>query len=375
MNARFVALSLLTLFALFLAPAALAQKAAELKQTMQQLEAAKKEEKALAAKMQKAQDELKNLQSKAMRLAADVQQSEIKMLRTEKLLHAASKRRESAMRQFSKSREAYRATVLTLLRLRQLPASVVLVPEDQQDTMRQTASVIANVEKALRKQMKTLQVAQAQFEKAQADARKAHEALVAGQEKLRAEQSDLDKALQERQAVYATLSTKHRDARAQAEKLARTSKNLQELIAGLDAKSRVQASKALTLRNITRAKGTLRTPVAGALKHKFGDRKSENERYKGVVLASRASATVVAPYDGEIAYSGSFREYGPMVLIRHSGGYMSLLAGLGKLNVLVGTKVRAGEPVGKMGTAAPNLYLELRAGGKPIDPAPWYAKL
>jgi septal ring factor EnvC (AmiA/AmiB activator) len=174
--------------------------------------------------------------------------------------------------------------------------------------------------------------------------------------------------------MYRTLSAQHGKAEQEARQLAASSKNLQDLMQKLQAQEAKIKQRAVAERSMQRAKGSLRAPAAGSVLHRYGEKKNENERYRGMVLATRAGATVVSPHDGQVAYSGAFREYGPMVLIRHAGGYMSLMAGLGSINVPVDARVRAGEPIGAMGRAT-KLYVELRERGKPIDPARWFAKL
>lgn len=367
--------AMMLLASVVLVASAQAQTAAQLKETLKRLEETKREEQKLGSEIRKAEAELKTLQAKATRLAAEVQKSEAEMIRAERNLNAASIKRDAAMKEFATGHKAYKATVLTLLRMRQLPPSIVLAPQDKLDDMRVTAMTMTQLEHALRSQLAGLKKTQEKFLAAQDAALTARDKVASGQTQLKREQDKLDDALEHRRQTYSVLSSRYAKARAEAAGLAKSSKNIADLIVKLDAKSRAEASKALSLRNINGAKGALRTPVAGSVKHRYGERKSDNERYRGILLSSRTGATVVAPYDGEIAYSGPFREYGPMVLIRHSHGYMSLLAGLGAANVLVGTKVRAGEPVGKMGTGSPNLYIELRERSKPIDPAPWYANL
>jgi len=64
------------------------------------------------------------------------------------------------------------------------------------------------------------------------------------------------------------------------------------------------------------------------------------------------------------------------LIIEHSEGYHSLLAGMVRIDSKTGNKVFAGEPVGSMGGAndgVPSLYLELRRNGQPINPLPWLA--
>jgi murein hydrolase activator len=99
---------------------------------------------------------------------------------------------------------------------------------------------------------------------------------------------------------------------------------------------------------------------------------------KGASLAALSGAVVVAPFEGQVVYAGAFREYGPTLILRHGGGYHSVLAGLGRLEIGNGQAVLAGEPVGMMPEAAGDapagkLYIELRRDGRPVDPQPWLA--
>jgi septal ring factor EnvC (AmiA/AmiB activator) len=64
-----------------------------------------------------------------------------------------------------------------------------------------------------------------------------------------------------------------------------------------------------------------------------------------------------------------------MVIIRHSDGYHTMLAGLDEIDCKPGQFVLEGEPVGSMGGGTDTrLYMELREDGKPVDPAGWMGK-
>jgi septal ring factor EnvC (AmiA/AmiB activator) len=63
-----------------------------------------------------------------------------------------------------------------------------------------------------------------------------------------------------------------------------------------------------------------------------------------------------------------------MLIMEHRGGYHTVLAGLGRTDVVERQWLLAGEPVGitqspKDGRA--RLYVELRRNGRPFDPWPW----
>jgi len=97
---------------------------------------------------------------------------------------------------------------------------------------------------------------------------------------------------------------------------------------------------------------------------------------KGISIATVEGAQVVAPYAGRVVYAGAFRGYGQLLIIEHGEGYHSLMAGLTRIDSVIGQWVLAGEPIGVMGRAEsenPSLYVELRRNGRPINPLPWLA--
>jgi septal ring factor EnvC (AmiA/AmiB activator) len=131
------------------------------------------------------------------------------------------------------------------------------------------------------------------------------------------------------------------------------------------------------LREFSEAKGQVVLPARGDLTGGFGETTDFGVTRKGIVLRTRAEAQVVAPFDGQVVFAGPFRGYGLILIIEHSGGYHTLVAGLARVDAIVGQWVLAGEPVGLMGnldTEQTELYVELRRAGQPIDPSPWLAK-
>lgn len=124
-----------------------------------------------------------------------------------------------------------------------------------------------------------------------------------------------------------------------------------------------------------RQPGGLTQPARGEIAAKFGQSTDAFGEGKGLVIATRSGAQVVAPFDGQIVFEGPFRSYGQILIIEHRGGYHTVLAGLAHVDVVVGQWLKAGEPVGAMiGTTEgrPQLYVELRRSGQPFDPAPWF---
>ncbi len=135
-----------------------------------------------------------------------------------------------------------------------------------------------------------------------------------------------------------------------------------------------------------RAKGALPKPVRGVELHGFGQKTSSSARSPNVALATRPNARVISPADGWVVYAGPFRSYGQLLILNAGDGYHVVLSGMSDIDVTQGRFVLAGEPVGRMGatrvaasgsvklgSTRPVLYVEFRKGGKPVDPAPWWA--
>ena len=140
----------------------------------------------------------------------------------------------------------------------------------------------------------------------------------------------------------------------------------------------VNLARPSDIRAFPESPGGLLAPVRGSVALRFGGTRDTGEASQGLVLAARPAAQVVAPYDGKVAYAGPFRRYGLILIIEHDGRYHSLLAGLDRIDAVVGQWVLAGEPVGVMSSRDgrnPELYLELRRAGKPVNPLPWIENL
>jgi septal ring factor EnvC (AmiA/AmiB activator) len=110
--------------------------------------------------------------------------------------------------------------------------------------------------------------------------------------------------------------------------------------------------------------------VAGQLVRAWGA-PAEDGPATGVTFVTPASAFVASPCTGRVGFSAPFRSYGRLIIIECGGSFDFVLAGLGRLDETVGNRVKAGEPVGRMPDAKPELYVELRRAGQPVDPMPY----
>lgn len=110
-----------------------------------------------------------------------------------------------------------------------------------------------------------------------------------------------------------------------------------------------------------------RLPVSGRILSGLGEVSGNGVRARGLTIATRQSAQVIAPNDGRIVFAGPYRGFGKIVIIDHGQGWTTLVTGLAMLDVVVGDAVVQGSPIGRSAAADPRITVELRHGARPID--------
>lgn len=112
-----------------------------------------------------------------------------------------------------------------------------------------------------------------------------------------------------------------------------------------------------------------RWPVSGTVLSGF---RQSPRTSAGIIIGGRAGESVLAAADGEVVYSGSgLVGYGQLVIVRHNESWLSAYGHNERLLVSEGQRVRAGEPIARMGEGPgqqPALHFEIRREGEPVDP-------
>ncbi len=140
--------------------------------------------------------------------------------------------------------------------------------------------------------------------------------------------------------------------------------------------ARLTVPKPALLRPFPR-RGPITFPARGQITRRYGENTGYGNTSRGITIATRPAARIIAPHDGRVVFAGPFRGYGQILIIEHDGGYHTLLAGLAQVDGSVGQWLLAGEPVGVMARSkngTPQLYVELRRRGQPVNPQPWFAQ-
>ncbi len=140
------------------------------------------------------------------------------------------------------------------------------------------------------------------------------------------------------------------------------------------------------------SKGKLPLPAAGALLRAFNETDAAGIKRPGIVVTARALSLVTAPISATIRFSGTFLDYGKVVILEPEPGYLMIIAGLDQIYVEFGQIVNTSDPIGLLGGKQPeaqdflieaskgggtigqeSLYIEIRNNGKPVDPINWFA--
>jgi murein hydrolase activator len=121
-------------------------------------------------------------------------------------------------------------------------------------------------------------------------------------------------------------------------------------------------------------KGELPLPVKGKLASMIGSSSSE-DMWKGVLINAKEGADIHAVTKGKVAYAGTLKGYGLLIIVEHDKQFMTLYAFNQSLYKHKGDWVEAGDVIASVGQSGgrpqPGLYFEIRRNGKPIDPLLW----
>jgi murein DD-endopeptidase MepM/ murein hydrolase activator NlpD len=122
----------------------------------------------------------------------------------------------------------------------------------------------------------------------------------------------------------------------------------------------------------TSALPTFRWPVRGKVIAGYGAR-NNGKANDGINLAVPEGTPVKAAEDGVVTYSGNeLKNYGNLVLVHHSNGYVTAYAHASELLVKHGDVVKRGQVIAKSGQSgdvdSPQLHFEIRKKSTPVDP-------
>lgn len=183
------------------------------------------------------------------------------------------------------------------------------------------------------------------------------------------EKARLEENETQQQAAKALISDDIKKLQIQEDELLKQAKSLEKEIKALAAKSSMGA---------TYKGGVMGWPLAvtGKITSPFGYRKDPfsgtSRMHTGLDIAAPKGTNVLAAADGEVIASRYAGSYGNMIMIDHGGGIVTLYAHNSALVVGVGTKVKRGTVIAKVGSTGASTgnhsHFEVRVNGKFVDP-------
>ncbi|OUS12217.1 hypothetical protein A9Q97_06415 [Rhodospirillales bacterium 47_12_T64] len=385
-------------------------------QTLEQKAAQeKKEAKKLTAASSRLGQELSELRGHLIVAARRIQNYEGDLTAIEETLLSLEEEATLKKGHLSRDRERLSRTLSALQRIALLPPeALAAAPGSPVDTVR-SAMLLKVAVPEIETRVKNLRGDLAELAELKSRIEDERVALLSSRKNLKRERDGLNILVKRKQALQAQTASSQKSVGARIKKLAQQARDMKDLVKKLEeerkrlvlatprpkqkpatpapsvtpeksvAKIKTVPEKVTQLAVIpdpsqirdfpSRQKRVLLYPARGRVISKYGQKKGTNVSFdKGLVIATRPAAQVVAPFDGRIAYAGEFRGYGRILIIEHSGRYHTLLAGVEKIDVTEGQWVLAGEPVARMGDRElehEEIYFELRQSGQPINPAPW----
>jgi septal ring factor EnvC (AmiA/AmiB activator) len=190
----------------------------------------------------------------------------------------------------------------------------------------------------------------------------------------RGELSALEHARAQRSQVLAGLEAESRTRAQSLERLRSQQAGLEQLLRELRAA--MERYPLDTSTAFARLRGRLEWPVNGHLVARFGDARAGGVHWDGVLVATERGAPVKAVCEGRVIYADWLPGLGLLAIVDHGDGYLSLYGHNERLYKAAGERVAAGDTIAAAGDSGGSgrteLYFEIRKGGKPVDPRPWF---
>ena len=363
---------------------------ADLTNLQNQIRQEQKTSEANAKKAAELSGEVQNVQRQMVQLAKTVQEKEDDLTRLEKRkIQMQNRQRELETRLSLTNKQIVQiATGLQTLAIRP-PELALMQVRTPLDTLRSRMLMGYSIP-VIQGTSKQVQQDLAELSRLRSDIQEQIVRIKSTHSQLSEQSSQMDKLLQQKSILQAQYQVSQAQAQERVKLLGAQARDLKDLLDRLDNEKKEATRMAVQHLSQNRpsfrqtispsggafakSKGRLPYPVRGNITGHFGDTMLGGAHAKGITLSTRPSARVIAPFDGTVLFAGPFKNYGELVILDHGDSYLTLLAGMETINPAVGQQVLAGEPIGQMKDVKPDLYIEIRKDGQPIDPTLWFAR-
>ncbi|MAZ75792.1 MAG: peptidase M23 [Micavibrio sp.] len=357
----------------------------KVKETKQKSVALKKQVKTLESDLGKTR--------KAMvSLAAKMKANEKKILDLEARIDERKKEQMAIEVRLETDKGTISDLILGMDRINRVPPEALLARPGSPLKTAQSAMLLESILPSIYERAGQLKKDRENLNAIIADLQAKEDKIITASKDLSTQEKRLKSLMNKRESLLAKTQSDYKKKTAEIKIISAQAKTLKDLMKKIERKQE-QANKmaAAAARPGNTAKpasftqktplpkaGKPQLPVSGTILTSYGRVDDIGAKSEGLTIKTRRNSIIVAPMGGIVEYTGTFRSYGNIVLIKHKGKYMSLIAGLGQINVAVGQSVSVGEPIGKTSADSlknngdgrnTTLYYELRYKGNPINPS------
>jgi septal ring factor EnvC (AmiA/AmiB activator) len=331
----------------------------------------------LQQEVKKIEKELSGTRSELVSIGKSIQANEKSLQDLEGRIAELEEQKSEIKISLQTDRKSMADFILALERIRRVPPEAMIARPDAPFRTAQSALLMGDIIPSLYKKAEDLKTNLKHLDEISADLKEKREREQKEAATLAGEQEKLAGLVDKREKLFEDTHADLEAEKVNVKKISQQARNLADLVTRLD---RDRAARKPEKKVVSVPSGSSRLPISGIIRTRYDEPDSFGAPSKGVSIEGRAGALVVAPMGGVVRFAGHFRNYGNIVILEHEKGFHSLVAGLEKIDTVVGQSVSAGEPLGLLHRAEnpggkPALYYELRLNGRPVNPATKFAGL
>jgi len=230
-------------------------------------------------------------------------------------------------------------------------------------------TVMAEDRKALIKAAEQAQVQQEAMSKTEATLIKAKNTNKQEEARL----ISLKKELEEKVILLVKIHKEKEFYETAVRELENASEGLKQTIIDIEKKDAYEANRSCHFEDF---KGKLPYPMKGkVLEGQASPNPGTLGTVKGIFIEGPPNSEVKAIFPGKVAFSGSLKGYGELVIINHGSRFFTVSAHLSSRRKIEGDVVKKGEVVGQIAGSDASmkgkLYFEIRRAGKGLSPQEW----
>ena len=174
----------------------------------------------------------------------------------------------------------------------------------------------------------------------------------------------------------AAAKERERKRKAKSKQARKTTKSTRKTVSKRSKKTGKRTSlNFVANRPFSSLRGRLSWPVKGRIYKKYGSRRNQKQKWKGVLIKAPGGQRVHAVAEGKVEYAGPLRGYGFVVILQHDKSYRTLYAYNRAVYRKTGDVVQAGAVIAAVGNSGGQeqnaLYFEIRKGASTKNPARW----